>query len=128
MQDWQLFYVALGLKATKVANILIEDKLQGIIPRADLSDPELLLDQAPTHIDDAQYLLDLEMRPLFSCAVNKDYEFLNKIWRLGPAWDSCHFFKIFEFMAERQDWDGLTQFLQAQADNINHFYEPTTMQ
>ncbi len=44
MQDWQLFQVAVALKATKVVNYLLEDKNLGVIPRADMSDPELALD------------------------------------------------------------------------------------
>ncbi len=114
MQDWQLFQVAVALKSTKVVNLLLEDKNLCFIPRADLSDPELALDQAPSHIDDCEYLLELEMRPLFSCAVNKDYNLLSQIWRRPSAWDQCHFLKLVTFMAEREDWDGLNKFLQLQ--------------
>ena len=96
-------------------------------PREDLSDPDLGIDQPPHMIDDPDYLLDLEMRPLLTAAKVKDHKMLQRIWKRTLAWDACHFYKLIEFYIKTKDNAGLTKFTQSLL-NINHFYEPRVLQ
>ena len=97
------------------------------MPRADLYGEELSPEDAPNVIDDVNFLLDLEIRPLKTCIIKKDYELLTKLWRKLPAWDSCHFYKLIELLIERKDDKGLGKLTTPKNHFINHFYEPSIL-
>ena len=75
------------------------------MPKIDFSDPDLQPEDAPYKIDyDMNELLDLELRPLRICLVNKDYKLMQKIWKkYSSAWESCHFYKFLELIIQRKD-------------------------
>lgn len=127
MQEWSLFHVALALKANKSALFLLKDKNLCIIPRVDLSHMDLRPEDAPNMVDDVNYLLNLEMRPLQTCIIKKDYAILLKIWRRLQVWDSCHFYKIIETFIKRKDHRGLDKLLSPKNHFVNHFYEPRVL-
>ena len=92
-------------------------------PREDLSDPDLALDQPPHIIDDAEFLLELEMRPLLTTAKIKDHKMLQRIWKKTLAWDACHFYKVLQYYIKAKDQSGMSRFISS-IINIDHFYEP----
>ena len=68
------------------------------MPRCDLSDMDLGPEDAPNMVDDVNFLLDVEFRPLRACILNKNIEVLKKIWRKPQVWDACHFYKVIELL------------------------------
>ena len=98
------------------------------MPRADLSDVDLGPEDAPHMIDDVNFLLEMEIRPLRACIIKKDYEVLKKIWKRLPAWDSCHLYKLIELFIKRKDDKGLAKLTSPRDHFVTHFYEPTVLQ
>ena len=54
-------------------------------------------------IDDAEFLLELEMRPLLTTAKVKDHKMLQRIWKRTLAWDACHFYKVLQYYIKTKD-------------------------
>ena len=127
MYGWSLFEVALALKANKTALNLLKNKNLCIMPRADLADPGLQLDFSPHVIDDVHQLLNLEMRPLRTCIIAKDYKMMQRLWRKLPAWDSHHFYKLIEILLERKDAKGLKMLTNPINHFVTHFFEPSVL-
>lgn len=98
------------------------------MPRADICEEGLEPEQAPHVIGDTDFLLELELRPLKASMIKKDYEVLTKLWRRGPSWDSCHFYKIIELFIKRKDHRGLDKFISPKNHYVNNFYEPSVLQ
>ena len=76
MYGWSLLEVALSKKANKTAINLLKNKNICIMPRADLTDPDLQDDFSPHVVDDIHNLLELEIRPLRTCIIVKDYKMM----------------------------------------------------
>ena len=123
--DWSLLHVAVALRANKCTFFLLKNTNLSFIPRADICQEDLEPEQAPHIIDDVDFLLELEIRPLRACVIKKDYEVLTKLWRRAPSWDSCHFYKVVEMFIMRKDHKGLEKFT---SHFVNLFYEPSVLQ
>ena len=69
------------------------------------------------------------MRPLFACAIKGDYKNLGKVWRNKKiTWRPCHFYKLIEFLLQRQDKKGIEEFVTPQDQYITPFYEAEILQ
>lgn len=97
------------------------------MPRADLYGEELSPEDAPNMIDDVNFLLELETRPLRTSIVNKDLEVLPKLWRRLPAWDQCHYYNVIETLIKRKDDKALAKLSTPSSPFISHFYEPNVL-
>ena len=75
--------------------------------RADLSNPDLKLDEPPHIVDSVEDLLDLEVKLLRIAIVQNDHKMLNKLWRQPMAWESCHFFRVIELLVKQKFLKGL---------------------
>ena len=128
MFEWTLFQVALALKATKVTNFLLKDKLLGVIPRSDLSELDLQLDQSPHIVDGTDTLLELEMRPIRAILCKKDHKMLQRIWKKQPSWEPCHFYKLIELLIEQEDSSTFQRFIAGLSTSLTQFYEPSVLQ
>lgn len=94
------------------------------MPRADLSNEELQLDDAPHINEDINFLLEMEMRPLCTSIIKKDIHMMKTLWRRPLTWESCHFYKLIEFLIQRKYHKGLESLLSPKNQFITHFYEP----
>ena len=128
MFEWNLLQVAIAFKANRTAKFLTRNPHLCIMPRADLSVPDLEPDQPPHLVDGVDYLLELEIRPLLACIIAKDYAMLLKLWRRLSAWESCHFYRLLEILFDRKDKLGLTKLLTPQNHFVNNFCEPAVLQ
>ena len=128
MVEWSLLEVAVALKANRVANWLMKQSTTLIINRIDVGNPDLELDQSPNMVEDADVLLDLEVRPLRAAIIAQDYPMLNVLWRRSLTWEPCHFYRIIELLLQRNDTTGLDRLLSPQNHFINQFYDPKVLQ
>lgn len=128
MFEWSLLHVALALKANKCAVLILKNKNICIMPRADLSNMDLEPEDAPNMVDDVEFLLDFEIRPLRACIIKKDFATLAKLWRRPLVWDSCHFYKMIELFIQRKDHRSLDKLLSPKNHYVSHFYEPSALE
>ena len=128
MLEWSLFHVSLALKANESTKLILKNNNICIMPRADLIDMELGPEDAPNMVDDVKFLLDIEIRPLRTLIIKKDYEALKKVWRRLPAWDACHFYKMIELFIQRKDHRTLEKLLTPKNHFVTHFYEPSALE